>query len=880
MMREYLRTKEEYPDCILMYRVGDFFEMFMDDAVKASRILELVLTGKDCGLEERAPMCGVPFHALDTYVDRLVKAGKKVAVCDQTEDPKLAKGLVRREVVRVVTPGTNMSEGALDSDRHCYLMCIYASGQEDGIAAADISTGTFYVTETADPRELRDEIARLSPAEILCSPAVLMQDLPVKENAERAGVAFNTLDEWMFSADAAREAVCGHFHTADVRGLGLDPFPLSVNAAGALLRYLHDTQKYALTQIRRIVPYKTDERMVLDAAAVRNLELCETLRDKRKTGSLLWVLDHTGTAMGARKLRDWIMSPLRSPEKITARYDVIDALLSDAVMLEELREALQPVYDLERLSGRIAAGTAGPPEMISLKGSLSRIPDIRSLLCGSGKDVLVTLGDGLDPLGDVADLIGRTLKDDPSPGVREGGIIRDGFNPEVDECRAARTEGTTWLAKLEEEERRKTGISTLRVKYNRVFGYCIEVTNTNRELVPDRYTRKQTLANAERYTTPELKELEDRILGAQDRLYSLEYDLFCALREETASHIGRIQETADRIAVIDALCSLAYTARRNRYVRPVLRDDGEIHITAGRHPVVEKTIGAGLFIPNDTHLGEEGGFISVITGPNMAGKSTYMRQTALIVLMAQMGSFVPADEASVSPADRIFTRVGASDDLGSGQSTFMVEMTEVAAILRGATSRSLLILDEIGRGTSTFDGLSIAWAVIEYIADRKRIGAKTLFATHYHELTELEGKIPGVRNYCIAVRERGDDILFLRKIVRGGADRSYGIQVARLAGVPDEVISRAKELSARLSEADIISGMRDGGEPKEKAPEEFSGREEKLYQLSLFDPPEEDPVVEKIRRVSVDTMTPLDALVFLERLKKELTPQEQDKGLI
>ena len=871
MMQEYKKTKEEYSDCILFYRVGDFFEMFFDDAVMVSKELELALTGKDCGLSERAPMCGVPFHAVDTYIDRLVRNGHKVAICDQVEDPSEAKGLVRREVIRVVTPGTNMAAESLEEDKHRYIMGIIFISDVYGTAICDVSTGEFILTEVLDARQLADEMITFAPEEIVCNEAFLLSGYDTGDLKERLGVMITALAPRFYSEENAKSIIKEHFKVASTAGLGIDTFPVGELAAGMLLRYLRETLKNDLSQITSIEPYAANDYMILDGATIRNLELTETMREKRKTGSLFWVLDRTKTAMGARMLRSWIEHPLLSGEAIEERLDSVSALNDEQITCEEIREYLNPVYDLERLGGRVACNTANPRDIIALKGSLEMLPyihdQIRSLKSGRFNQ----MAEEFDDLSDIRELIASSIVDEPPLAMKEGGIIREGYSEDVDEYRRAKSEGTTWLAKLEAKERERTGIHTLKVKYNRVFGYCIEITNSFKDMVPEDYTRKQTLTNAERYTMPELKEIEDKILGAQDKLYTLEYNLFCDVRGKIAASIKRIQDTAALIAEIDVYCSLSDVSRRNGYVRPKLNEKGSISIKDGRHPVVEKMIRDGGFIPNDTALDNKKSLISIITGPNMAGKSTYMRQCALIVLMAQIGSYVPAKSADIGLVDRIFTRVGASDDLASGQSTFMVEMTEVANILRNATSRSLLILDEIGRGTSTFDGLSIAWAVIEYIADPKIIGAKTLFATHYHELTELEGKIPGVVNYCIAIKENGDDIVFLRKIIKGGADRSYGIQVARLAGVPEAVLHRAGELADELSDADITEAIDTVTNTKKKGKRKALHLDDvDLLQMSFFDTNTDADVIKELKEADIPNLTPVDALNFLYKLQNEL----------
>ena len=873
MMKKYLETKEQYKDCILFYRLGDFYEMFFDDALTASRELEITLTGKDCGMEERAPMCGVPFHAVDNYLNRLVAKGYKVAICEQVEDPKLAKGLVKREVVRIVTPGTNLDTQALDASRNNYLMAVIYTSDRFGISVADITTGAFFVTETESGRTLLDEISRYSPAEIICNQAFEVSGVDLEDLRTRLSISIFTLEDWYFDDDLCEGALKEHFHVSSLAGLGLGDYTGGSVAAGALLQYLLQTQKTDLSNLTTVTPYRSGKFMILDTSTRRNLELCETLREKQKRGSLLWVLDRTRTAMGARMLRSFLEQPLIDAEEIEKRLDAIEEFNSDITLREELREYLNPVYDLERLISRISYRSANPRDLIAFGSSLEMVPPIKYILKDCTSDLLVRLRDELDELKDITDLIKRSIMDDPPISVREGSFIKDGYSEEVDALRHAKTDGKSWLAKLEASEREKTGIKNLRIKYNKVFGYYLEVTNSFLNQVPDHYTRKQTLTNAERFITPELKELEDTILGAEDKLYSLEYHLFCEIRDTIGENILRIQNTARALAGLDVFASLAYVADHNHYVRPVIHNKGTIEIKGGRHPVVEKMIRNDLFIPNDTLLDNKKNRVAIITGPNMAGKSTYMRQTALIVLMAQIGSFVPADSAKIGLVDRIFTRVGASDDLASGQSTFMVEMTEVANILRNATKNSLLILDEIGRGTSTFDGLSIAWAVIEHICNPKLIGAKTLFATHYHELTELEGKIDSVSNYCIAVKEQGDDIVFLRKIVKGGADRSYGIQVAKLAGVPESVIERAKELLSQLSDADITERISEisaqsvtqGRKTKHKQVQAID-----MNQISLFDAVKDEDVLEELKTLDISNMTPLEALNTLNSLQSRL----------
>ena len=871
MMVHYCQTKCAYKDSILFYRLGDFYEMFFEDAKTVSRELELTLTGKDCGLSERAPMCGIPYHAAETYINRLIDKGYKVAICEQVEDPKTAKGIVKREVTRVVTPGTNLNMQELDEGKNNYLMAIVCVGDHFGVSTADITTGDCYVTEIDEERKLWDEINKFLPAEIICNDAFLVSGVDVDDLRNRLHISVFALESWYFGDDLCKQTLLEHFKISSLEGLGLADYDSGVIAAGSLFRYLLDTQKNTMEHMNKIIPYTTDRYMVIDSSSRRNLELVETLREKQKRGSLLWVLDKTKTAMGARMLRSFVEQPLIDADAINERLDAVTELNMQAMLREEIREYLNPVYDLERLVSRISYRSANPRDLLAFKMSLEMIPHIKNLLANFTSPLLVRINEQMDGLEDLYTLLEASITEDPPLAVKEGGIIREGYNEQVDTYRNSKTQGKSWLAQLEAEEKEKTGIRNLKIKYNKVFGYYLEVTNSFKDLVPEYYTRKQTLTNAERYITPKLKELEDMILGAEDKLFALEYDLFCQVREELAAQIPRIQETAKAIAQLDVYASLSVVAQRNNYVRPTVNTKGVIDIKNGRHPVVEKMINNDMFIANDTYMDNGSKRVSVITGPNMAGKSTYMRQTALIVLMAQIGSFVPAEKAKIGVVDRIFTRVGASDDLASGQSTFMVEMTEVANILRNATAKSLLILDEIGRGTSTFDGLSIAWAVIEHISNTKLLGAKTLFATHYHELTELEGKIPGVNNYCIAVKERGDDIVFLRKIVKGGADKSYGIQVAKLAGVPDSVLDRAKELVDELVHTDITSTFKDLAENSRKTkPKAVHYDEVDLEQISLFDTVQDQDIIEELKNLDITMLTPMDAMNTLYRLQNKL----------
>lgn len=873
MMKQYMETKSQYQDCILFYRLGDFYEMFFEDALTASRELEITLTGKNCGQEEKAPMCGVPYHAVEGYLNRLVAKGYKVAICEQVEDPKTTKGIVKREVVRIVTPGTNLDTQALDETKNNYIMCIVYIADKYGVSVADISTGDYFVTEIPDSAKLLDEIYRFSPSEIICNEAFYMSGVDMDGMKDRLGITIYSLESWYFDDEVCRKKLLEHFEVSSFAGLGLADYDCGIISAGALLQYLLETQKNSLSNLTHITPYAAGKFMMIDSSTRRNLELCETLREKQKRGSLLWVLDKTKTAMGARTLRKYVEQPLIDKTEIIRRLDAVQELKEQAISREEIREYLSPVYDLERLITKIAYGSANPRDLTAFRSSLEMLPALLYILQEMKAELLKDLAVDLDPLEDLCILVKKAIREDPPIAMKEGNIINDGYNEEVDKLRRAKSDGKDWLAKLENDEREKTGIKNLKIKYNKVFGYYLEVTNSYKEMVPEYYTRKQTLANAERYITPELKELEDMILGAEDKLYALEYELYSEVRDLIASQIERIQKTAKAVAALDAFASLALVAERNNYVRPKINEKGVIDIKEGRHPVVERMIPNEMFISNDTYLDDKKHRISIITGPNMAGKSTYMRQTALIALMAQIGSFVPAKSANIGLSDRIFTRVGASDDLASGQSTFMVEMTEVANILRNATSKSLLILDEIGRGTSTFDGLSIAWAVIEYISDSRLLGAKTLFATHYHELTELEGKIDNVNNYCIAVKEKGDDIVFLRKIVNGGADKSYGIQVAKLAGVPELVIGRAKEIVEELSDEDItarVSEIASKERVVKKKPKVKKYDDVDIAQMSLFDTVKDDDVLEELKNLDVGNMTPIDALNTIYRLQNKL----------
>ena len=855
MMQQYLNMKAKYKDCILFFRLGDFYEMFFDDAKLVSHELELTLTGKDCGLEERAPMCGIPYHAANTYVEKLIEKGYKVAICEQMEDPALAKGLVQRDVIRIITPGTVNDPAMLDERANNFLLSIYFTGEKAGLAFADVSTGEFFVHEVEHAEQtLADEVARISPIEIITSDLVKLHACHLREEvstSEESGSSFQYQN--------ASEALCKHFALQDLSPLGLtEEYRAGACAAGALMHYLSDTQKNALEHITTLRIYQGTETMLLDRNTRRNLELTESLRNRSKKGSLLWLMDKTSTAMGGRLLRSWIEQPLVNKTAINRRLDAVEEFTHQHVLTMTLAEELQGVYDVERLLSKVAYKSMNARDCLALCASLQKVPGIRGLLEKSESAAVREIRDHLDPLEDLTSLLARAIHPDAPILITEGGIIADGYSSVLDDYRLASTNGKQWILELEQREREQTGIKNLRIQYNKVFGYYIEVTRSYYELVPDRYQRKQTLANCERYMTPDLKEIEQKIVGAQEQSVRLELQLFNEIREQISAQIGRIQQTAMALKTLDAILALAKLAVSNHYVRPEITDDGSLDIVEGRHPVVEQTMQDG-FVPNDTHMDQQAQRMLIITGPNMAGKSTYMRQVALITLMAHIGSFVPAKEARIPIVDRIFTRVGASDDLASGQSTFMVEMSETAYILRNATAKSLVILDEIGRGTSTFDGLSIAWAVVEYLCDKQKVGAKTLFATHYHELSELEGHIEGVQNYCISVKEHGEDVIFLRKIVRGGADKSFGIHVARLAGIPHPVLVRAHEIQARLEVSDINQntiGQNILGEEVKRENE----------QVDMFEFAKTE-IINELQNIDVMALTPMDAInkLFLLR---------------
>ncbi|SNR88074.1 DNA mismatch repair protein MutS [Anaerovirgula multivorans] len=862
MMEQYMEIKNQYNDTLLLFRLGDFYELFFDDALVASRELEITLTGRDCGLEERAPMCGVPYHSVNNYINKLIIKGYKVAICDQVEDAAEAKGIVKRDVVRVITPGTLIDTELLEEKKNNYLMSIYGKGKGVGITYVDISTGELLTTEIVKEKfkeNLHDEICKVHPKEIIYYVEdPLLKDL-ITDCGEKLNLYINDYEDWHFDYEYATKQLKSHFNTISIEGLGFEYKHLGVQSTGALIDYLKSTQKRTLNHLKRIQVYTLKDTMILDLNTRRNLELTETIREKKKKGSLLWVLDKTMTSMGGRLLRRWIEEPLLDIESINNRLSIVEIFKEDLLLRKELKEYLKDIYDLERLSGKIAYGTVNPRDLIALKNSIACLPAIKDLLSNKESTFLQDILSKISNHEEVKHLIENAILDEPSINVKEGNIIKNGYNQDVDELRYASKEGKSWISSLETKERERTGIKSLKIGYNKIFGYYLEVTKSNLHMVPNDYIRKQTLANCERYITPELKEMESKVLGAEEKVITLEYQLFLEIRKEIEKEVPNIQNTAQSIAQLDALYSLAESAYENGYIKPLVNNDHKIIISNGRHPVVEKMINNNGFISNDTIIDREKHEISIITGPNMAGKSTYMRQVALIVLMAQIGSFIPAESATIGVVDRIFTRVGASDDLSQGQSTFMVEMSEMANILSNATMNSLLILDEIGRGTSTFDGLSIAWAVIEHIS--QALKCKTLFSTHYHELTELEGIIEGVKNYRIAVKEEEDNIVFLRKVIEGSADKSYGIQVAKLAGLPTAVIGRAQKILMDLEKNDL-------------AKHDIVIKENPLQgnvnnqQLNFLDIDNEE-IISQIKALNLMETTPIESLNILYRLQKK-----------
>ena len=863
MMQHYLATKEKYKDCILFYRLGDFYEMFFDDAINVSRELELTLTGKDCGQEERAPMCGIPYHAAESYVAKLVQNGHKVAICEQLEDPKLAKGIVKRDVIRVVTPGTVTETNLLEEKRNNFIMSIFKKGIFFGLAVCDISTGDFYSAEIKEENNferLLDEISRYSPSEIIVNKMLSECSEEMQTIKERFDVYISNEDEEKFSTDTDR--IYREYALSDDKGnivKDLEKRLFAVSAINGLITYIEDTQKTKLEHMNKITIYTITKYMALDINARRNLELTEKLRDKSKKGTLIWVLDKTSTSMGGRLLRRWISDPLIEVKEINERLDAVEELKNDIILRGEITESLKGVYDIERLAGKISYGNANARDLNALKASSSKLPAIKKLLENSNSKMLKKLYESLDTLDDLYELIDKAIVEEPPILITEGGVIKLGFNEEIDELKKAMTDGKTWLVELEAKEKEETGIKGLKVGFNKVFGYYIEVTKSNLSLVPDRYIRKQTLTGGERYITEELKELESKVLGAEEKVVALEYNEFVKIREYIKTQITRLQRSAMAISKLDVLCSFATVAEDFNYCKPTVDNSGIINIKDGRHPVIEKMLPSGSFVSNDTYLDKSSNRLAIITGPNMAGKSTYMRQVALITLMAQIGSFVPAAEAQIGVVDKIFTRVGASDDLSMGQSTFMVEMMEVANILKEATQNSLVILDEIGRGTSTYDGLSIAWAVAEYIENKEKCGAKTLFATHYHELTQLEDTLEGVKNYSIAVKEKGEDIIFLRKIVPGGTDESYGVHVARLAGVPKMVTQRANEILKKIERKNVLVNK-----AKEKEDKKQVSGQLDMYNFKLAE------IAHELDKVNINELTPIDALNTLVKIKEEM----------
>lgn len=871
MMQQYMQIKEQYKDALLFFRLGDFYEMFFDDAIICSRELEITLTGKDCGLEERAPMCGVPHHAVDNYLAKLIEKGYKVAICEQVQDPAEAKGIVERQVVRVVTPGTVIESSMLDDKSNNYLLSLYKDNNSEafGFSWVDISTGEFVLSQISGEKvkeQLINEISKIDPKEVMINGELNLEQEFLQDLKNRFTLYITPYPEWAFQNENAYKRLLMHFNVVSLNGFGCENMEHGICAAGALIEYLSETQKTALSHINKIKVYYPQSYMVLDTTTRRNLELTETIRSKSKKGSLLWLLDKTNTAMGGRLLRQWVQQPLINKNQIEERLNAIEELIENASWMDELNEYLRNVYDMERLSSRISYGNANARDLLSLKQSIEFLPNIKDILSKSKSSALRDFYITFDILDDIYDLIDKSIDDNPPVTIKDGNIIKANYNSELDEYRTAMTEGKQWLASLESKEREKTGIKNLKIGYHGTFGYYLEVTKSYLTLVPDNYIRKQTLANSERYITPELKEIEDKILGAEEKSIKLEYNLFVEVRSSIAKEVMRIQHIAAIIANIDALLSLAKVSKENNYVKPEINDGGALEIVDGRHPVVEKTMTNGLFVPNNTSLTTNNDHLMIITGPNMAGKSTYMRQVAIIVLMAQIGCFIPAKSGQIGIVDRIFTRVGASDDLSSGQSTFMVEMNEVANILNNASSKSLLILDEIGRGTSTFDGLSIAWAVIEHICNEPHLKCKTLFATHYHELTELEGVLEGVKNYSILVKEHGDDIIFLRKIVQGGTDKSFGIQVAKLAGLPDTVLNRAKRILAQLEAADINNHLALIHDEAAAAKDKEKIADEKIAEQLSFFTPKESKVEKELKNININNLTPLEALNTLNKL--------------
>lgn len=894
MMKQYFEIKERYEDFILFYRLGDFYEMFFDDAIKASKALEITLTARNCGLAEKAPLCGVPYHAANTYLTRLIDKGFKVAICEQVEDPKTAKGIVKRDVVRVITPGTVIDASMLSEDENNYVLSIYEGDHNFGLSYSDITTGELKSTiikKDDNNSRLLDEINKISPTEIISN---ISDDSLLDSALLQDDIVMSAVPGSYFKIDNAEATIKRLLSVFSSDSLGFDNQEEMIIATGAILSYIEETQKVELSHISTVDIYSIDSYMVLDKFTRRNLELVETMRSKEKKGSLLWVLDKTRTSMGARELKRMIEEPLLNVSAINKRLDAVEILYDDLFLRDEIRTLLSDVYDLERLSTKLVYGNVNARDLLALKSSLATLPIMINLLRDFDKGLLASIKDRIDPLGDICERISNSINEDPPISIKDGNIIKDGYNAELDELRSAVKNGKTWIYDIEQREKEATGVKTLKIGFNKVFGYYIEVTRANSDMVPESYIRKQTLANAERYITPELKEIEEKVLGAEDKIVILEYKLFCEIREELLKNVSRLLSTAKQVSLLDVLSSFADVSYNNNYVKPTVNDSKLINIEKGRHPVIEKISLEEKFVPNSTTLDNESDKMYIITGPNMAGKSTYLRQVALITLMAQLGCYVPCDSAEIGIVDRIFTRVGASDDLSQGQSTFMVEMSELANILHNSTSNSLIILDEIGRGTSTYDGLSIAWAVVEYLSQDAGFSPKTMFATHYHELTELEGKFDGVKNYRISVEEVGDDIVFLRKIVRGSANRSYGIQVAKLAGIPDKVLKIAYNVLEKLEEHDINNNINsilgessytssskedkaintEKSTIKESTEEELLNSnealiKEKVNQISFFEPNQYDDIIEELKNLNVLEMTPMDSMTKLFELVKK-----------
>jgi len=864
MMKQYKEIKEKYKDCILFFRLGDFYEMFFDDAIIASKELEIALTQRDAGFNQKAPMCGVPHHVAEVYISKLVEKGYKVAICEQLEDPSLAKGLVKRDVVRIVTPGTITDIEALDEKTNNYLASIYIDNDGVGLSYVDSSTGEMYTTEFLNDIDslysfIIDELGKILPSEIICNKKLAQNERTIKTIKNTLNPYITFYDDDSFIKENWSTKIINHFNVNDLNALGLEGKIYSIFSVGKLLDYLYETQKDSLKHISTIEYYNTQEYMLLDINTRINLEIHETIMNRNKKGALIWLLDKTSTAMGGRLLKNWLEQPLLNIPEIKKRQEIVDLLVSNVVLMDKIKNCLNKIYDLERLTSKISYGNCNARDLYSLKLSIEKIPELKNLLVESGENKLINLGTKIDTLSDIYELIDKSIVDNPPITIKEGGLIKKGFSKELDELREISTGGKQWIADLEAKEKLKTGIKNLRIGFNKITGYYFEVTKSYLNMVPDYFIRKQTLTNSERYYTDELKNIELKILGAEEKIVEMEFNIFQEIRQIIKKEINRIQKVSKLIAIIDVLNSFGQVAYKNNYVKPKLNNRGIIKIVEGRHPVVEESIPNKLFVPNDTYLDNNKNMIQIITGPNMAGKSTYMRQVAIIVLMAQIGSFVPAKEADIGIVDRIFTRIGASDNLSQGESTFMVEMNEVSNIIKNATKNSLIILDEVGRGTSTYDGLSIAWAIVEYIA--KNIRAKTLFATHYHELTQLEKDIDNIKNLTVLVEEKDDEIIFLRKIVEGSTDKSYGIEVAKLAGIDNEIIDRANEILTKI-------------EQKQQLIKENNHIQENYHQYNLLDY-KKDYLIEKIKKLDVSNITPIEAINILYKLNAEAKALEE-----